>query len=101
MAGRSAGKIVVNLSAGTAQFVRDLDVANAKLREFGGTGISETKATRAAFKALEGQVFDNKRAAEQFAEKLLGVGGLAKVAFPLIGGIAFGGMLIELGQKAA
>ena len=94
-----AGQIVIDITAGTGKFVVDMEQAKAKIREFGSTGVSETKATRAAFKALEGQMFNNSRAAEQFAEKLLGVGTIAKVAFPIVGGLAFGGMLSEVGTK--
>jgi hypothetical protein len=96
---RRAGSIVISLSAGTAQFVADMEKAKAKIHEFGSTGVSETKATRAAFKALEGGMLSNTRAAEQFAEKLLGVGNIAKFAFPVIGGLAFAGMLAEVGKK--
>ncbi len=94
-----AGQIVIDITAGTGKFVVDMEAAKAKIREFGSAGVSEAKATRAAFKALEGQMFENKRAAEQFAEKLLGAGAVAKVAFPLVGGLAFAGMLGELGHK--
>src|ERR1035438_10892092 len=94
-----AGQIVIDITAGTGKFVVDMENAKAKLREFGSTGVSETKATRAAFKAVEEQLFNNTRAAEQFAEKLLGVGTIAKVAFPIVGGLAFAGMLGEVGTK--
>ncbi len=96
-----AGQIVIDISAGTGKFVQDMEVAKGKIREFGATGVSETKATRAAFKALEGDMFSNTKAAEVFAEKLLGVGNVAKYAFPVIGLAAFGGFVVETGTKVA
>jgi hypothetical protein len=97
--GKTAGSIVVDFQAGTAKFTADVEKARTKIREFGKSGVTETQATRAAFRGLEGNILNNSRAAEKFAEKLLGLGGLAKVAFPVIGGLAFAGMLEEVGSK--
>ncbi len=94
-----AGQIVIDITAGTAKFVADMETATGKIREFGSAGVSETKATRAAFKVLEGDMLNNTRAAEQFAEKYLGIGKLAGVIFPVIGASALIGTLVEGGSK--
>lgn len=96
---RNVRTISINLNAGTAKFFADLDSAKAKIREFGHAGVSEAKATTAAMKALEGNFFNNTRAADKFLESVLGLGPVLRVAFPLVGGVAFAGMLGEVGEK--
>jgi len=97
---RKAGVITINLNAGTAQFFADMDRANAKIREFGTGHVTEARATAAAMKTLEGNLLSNTRAADKFLESVLGMGPVMQAAFPIIGGIAFGGMLVDIGKKA-
>lgn len=100
----SAGRISINLSAGTAQFVVDMDKANAKIREMGSAHahtVSDVQATSAALRTLEGGVTNNLRAAENFLAKTLQLGGVLKTAFPVVGAIALGGVIFELGKKVA
>ena len=99
MGARRAGSIVISLSAGTAQFVRDMDAADAKVknfgasaqrlggsfREMGASGVSEMRATSAAFKTLEGHITNNFRALmllrstcwglDRFCKSISGCGG--------------------------
>jgi hypothetical protein len=96
---RKAGVIQISLEAGTAKFVADMDRAKAKIRDFGASGVSETKAMRAGFKVIEGGMLNNVRAAEQFAEKMLGLGPIVQAAFPIIGAVAFLGIIGEAGKK--
>lgn len=91
--------ISVNLSAGTAKFFADMDAAGAKIKEFGGKGVSEARATAAAMKELEGGFTGNARAVDGFLEKVLGLGPVMKLAFPVVGALAFGAMLVETGTK--
>src|ERR1035441_6665390 len=102
-----AGQIVVEMMAGTRTFVTDVEIAKTKLREFGLVGqttnagmVSSTKATTAAVKGLEGQFANNNRAAVAFFTTVLGGGKIAQAAFPLVGGLAFGGMLVTVAEKA-
>src|SRR4051812_23903037 len=104
---KRVGIISINLQAGTAQFQADMAKAKASVRDFGTeakkhseSGISEMRATSAAFKTLEGHITNNFRAADAFAEHMLGLGPILQKAFPLVGAIAFAGMLYEIGQKA-
>jgi hypothetical protein len=101
-----AGQIVVELTAGTRTYVTDIEIAKTKLREFGAAGesanagmISGTKATTATIKAMDGQFANNNRAAAAFFTTVLGGGKIAQAAFPLIGGLAFAGMLETVGGK--
>src|SRR4029077_11395799 len=97
-----AGKITIDISAGTAQFVVDMERANRKLNEFGsahGHAVSGVQATSAALGTLEGNFGNNIRAAENFIAKTLGLGNVLKAAFPVIGAIALGGVIGQLVSK--
>jgi hypothetical protein len=95
-----AGQIVIDVTAGTSKFVVDMENAKAKLREFGATGVGEHKAISAAMKTLEGNFTGNKRAADAFLATIPGIGNALKTAFPVVGAIAFAGVLGEVAKKA-
>jgi hypothetical protein len=94
-----AGQIVIDISAGTSKFVVDLEAAKGKIREFGAAGVGEHKAVSAAMKTLEGNFTNNKRAADAFITTVLGGGPLLKAAFPVVGALAFAGVIGEVGNK--
>jgi hypothetical protein len=94
-----AGQIVIDISAGTSKFVVDLEAAKGKLREFGSTGVGEHKAVSAAMKTLEGNFTNNRRAADAFVGMIPGMGTALKAAFPVVGAIAFAGVIGEVGKK--
>lgn len=99
----TAGRISINLSAGTAQFVVDMEKANAKIRDFGAGHkhtVSDVQATSAALRTLEGGITNNLRAAENFLAKTLNLGSALRVAFPVVGAIALAGVVSELIGKA-
>jgi hypothetical protein len=116
-----AGKITIDLSAGTAQFVADLEKAGSKLRDFQNTAnnagnsgkqafghiadgsahaVTGVQATSAALRTLEGNMTNNLRAAERFLANTLNLGGALQKIFPIVGGIAFLGVISELVTKA-
>jgi hypothetical protein len=106
MPAKSAGKLVINLSAGTAEFLSAMDRSNAKLREFGRTAkesgdhaVSGVQATSGALRVLEGGLNNNLRAAERFTANVLRLGPILQGAFPLIGGLAFAGLLLKLADE--
>lgn len=107
---KSAGVITINVNAGTAQLVQDLDKAKAKVadftnqgvrgfQQFGAHSVSSMQATSGALRDLQGNFTNNIRASERFIATTLGLGPVLQAAFPLIGGLAFGGMLVEMGTK--
>ncbi len=109
---KKVGVISINLTAGTAQFISDLDKANAKITDFtnrgkagfeqlGAHSVSSMQATSGSLKLLEGHFENNLRASERFIATTLGLGPVLQAAFPLIGGLAFGGMLVSIGEKVA
>jgi hypothetical protein len=105
--GRSAGRISIDLNAGTAQFLVDMDKANASVNKFGanaraagGHGVTGVQAVSGALRVLEGGLTNNLRAAERFTANVLGLGPILQAAFPLIGAVAFAGILVKLGEEA-
>ncbi len=63
----------------------------------GHAAVSEMNATSAAVRSLEGN--PGIRAVERFLTTIPGVGAALKMAFPLIGGVAFAAMVGELIKK--
>jgi lambda family phage tail tape measure protein len=100
-----AGTVVIDIDAGTAKFLVDIAGANAQLKtldktakETGAHGVSQMQASSAAAREFGGAL--PIRAAERFLATTLGLGPVLQKAFPLLGGIAFAGMLVDLGKKA-
>jgi hypothetical protein len=98
--------ISVNLTAGTAQFFRDLDQASGKIKQFGKDAAegnkevaSEARAMTAAMKIAEGDMLSNAKAADLLLEKYLGLGKAAQAIFPAVGAAAGIGVAIEAGKK--
>src|SRR5579862_1523150 len=94
-----AGSIVIDIRAGTAKFVADMENVKGKIREFGQHGVTNVQATSAALRVMEGNMTNNLRAAERFLANIKGVGPLLQVAFPVVGAVAFLGIVDELGTK--
>lgn len=93
-----AGQIVIDVSAGTAKMVVDMEQAKAKIRELGGAAhgsVSGVQAMSGAIRIAEGNVTNNIRAVERFLATTLKLGPIIKAAFPVIGLIAFAGVLFE------
>lgn len=96
------GVVQIDVQAGTAKFIVDMEQAKAKIRELGtahGHTVTETKALNSAMKVLEGNFLANARAADGFMEKILKLGPVAQAAFPIIGAVAFAGIISETATK--
>jgi hypothetical protein len=96
---RKAGVITIDLEAGTSKFVQDLEKAKGQVREFGGHMTSSMASSSAAVRLFEGDVTHNLRAVERFLATTLGLGPALRAAFPVVGAIAFGGVIFETGKK--
>jgi hypothetical protein len=105
---RRAGVITISLTAGTSQLIQDLEAGKAKVKDFGSSAgssiktfethtVSSMQATSAAIREAFGG--SNIRAVERFLTIIPGVGAALQNAFPLIGLAAFGGLVIDLGEK--
>lgn len=103
---KTVKKIQINLTAGTRDFLIEMDRSNAKLREFGrtakeagGHGVTSVQAISGGLRVLEGGLNNNLRAAERFIASFRVLGDLAQKAFPLIGGIAFLGLVAKMSEE--
>jgi hypothetical protein len=103
---RKAGVITIDLNAGTSKFLVDMDKANAKIsqfgkaaREAGGHGVTGVQAVSGALRVMEGGLNNNLRAAERFTANVLGLGPILQAAFPVIGAIAFAGLIVKMGEE--
>src|ERR1700733_1218919 len=102
-----AGTLTIDVNAGTAQFIVDMDRANAKLKQFGDGAeqsglhlVSSMQSSSAVIRLLENPLGNNIRAVERFITMLPGVSGLLQAAFPVVGAIALGSVLAKLGTEA-
>jgi hypothetical protein len=102
-----AGVLTIDVDAGTAKFLVDMDAANAKLRDFGAGAqqsgihlVSSMQASSAAIRLLENPLGNNLRAVERFISLLPGMGKLLQAAFPVVGALAFADILIKMGTEA-
>ena len=87
--------ITINIKTRTTS----LDEARQKIRQFSHSSVSDVQATSAALRVLEGNMTNNLRAAERFTAKVLGLGPILQAAFPLVGAVAFLGVIGELGKR--
>ena len=100
-------KVVVNLTAGTAELFDGIEKSNAKLGQFGqnvrnahGQVISSTMAASGAIRLLEGNFTNNIRAVEKFVAVTLGLGPALQGAFGAVGAIATAGIFVKMGEEA-
>lgn len=117
MARTRGAEIRINLSAGTAQLILDFEKAKGVVKNFGrevsggasglrGLGdaghdsVTGVQAVSGALRVLEGGITNNLRAAERFTANVLGLGPLLQKAFPVVGAIAFAGILVKMGEEA-
>jgi hypothetical protein len=73
--------------------------AEAASTRFGHSSVSSVQAASGALRELNGNFTNNIRAVERFITMIPGVGNALKMAFPLVGGLAFGAVVFEAGQK--
>ncbi|MDP9039572.1 MAG: hypothetical protein M3O02_09920 [Acidobacteriota bacterium] len=79
--------------------VASLELAAAQKEITGAShgAVSGVQATSGAIRTLEGNA--GIRAVENFISKTLGLGPAMQAIFPLIGGLAFGKILLDMGEK--
>ncbi len=87
-------------SASLAQAQRSMQSFTNATRQMGHGTVSEMQAASAAIRTLEGGMTNSIRAAERFVSTIPGVGKALQAAFPVIGGIAFAGVIARIGEEA-
>lgn len=113
MGQKKVGTVTIDITAGTAQMVIDMEKANATVVNFGRKGLDAGKqfgegmkehvippaiAASAAIRSLEGN--PGLRAAERFLSIIPGMSVALQNAFPVLGAVAFGAVLLKLGEEA-
>src|SRR5579859_7431571 len=61
--------------------------------------IPQFAAASGALRELQGNFDHNIRAAERFLSTTLGLGPILQAAFPIVGALAMGGVLVDIGEK--
>jgi hypothetical protein len=89
-----------NLVAAALQRLTAAKLATAAASEVEErTTVSNTNAASASIRLVEGGMTNNIRAVERFLGSLPGVGEALKSIFPIVGGLAFAGLIGELTMK--
>lgn len=100
---RSVRTISVNLNAGTAKFMGDLDRASNRLKEFGQRGVASAQGTSEALRTLEQRMSDVHRAANALGAAiesgLRATGKIAGASLELVG-VARVAQMVLRGQAA-
>lgn len=103
---RSVAALRILVQAGTKEFHVDMDKINAKVVDFGNKAnaagnhaASGIQGASAAIRIAEGNLTNNVRAVERFLANVLGLGPALQAIFPVLGAIAFAGVLVKLGEE--
>lgn len=103
-AGQISGKLNLN-AAGWSSAVdkakREIKGLQDASKDAGHGTVSSMQAASASIRLLEGGMQGNIRAAERFISTIPGIGKALQAAFPLVGGIAFAGVFVKIGEEAA
>ena len=79
---------------------RGLAASHEMVAAAAGHQVPAMAASSGALRLLEGDYSNNIRAAERFVGTTLGLSPILEAAFPVVGAIALGGALVEMGKKA-
>ena len=91
----AAGKVV----ALNKQIQKSVEDAGKSVESYGHSTVSQMQASSAAIRAFENPLGNNLRAVERFMTIIPGVGTALKAAFPVVGAVAFGAVIVESAKK--
>jgi hypothetical protein len=98
----SVGEIRINLSAGTSQFVKDLEKAKGNIKEFSSHAKGSANEAKGAMALLGEELgISLPRHARNFLAELPGISTAMNAAFSSVAVIAIGVAVIETGKKIA
>ena len=99
-------ELVITVRGDSAQFTRTMGQVDAAIKRAQGgfgnfrrEGVSSMQATSGAIRLVEGDITRNVRAVEKFISSIPGVGKAMQAIFPIVGGIAFAGMIAKIGAE--
>jgi hypothetical protein len=87
-------------SAGVERIRRNTKQLKGEIGELGHRSVSSMQAASAAIRIFEGDVQNNIRAVERFVGSTLGWGNALKGIFPVVGALAFAGVIYRMGEEA-
>jgi hypothetical protein len=96
---RKAAVISIDVNAGTAKMLVDLEKGKAGLHAFGAAGQASARQAALEMKILEGNIGNNTRAVSQLLVNTLGLGRVVQGAFAAFGVAAAIGMVATLATK--
>src|ERR1700691_5179569 len=95
-----SNQVTIQLVVNQANFSAAMKEAQARLDTFAGKAksaghgtVSSMQAASASIRLLEGDISRNVRAVEKFITTIPGVGTALKAAFPVVGALAFAGVV--------
>lgn len=88
------------LARSTASVADAAEKMEESFTSAGHTTVSQMQAASASIRLVEGGMTNNIRAVERFISALPGVGAILQNLFPLVGGLAFAGLLFKIGKEA-
>ncbi len=74
---------------------RSLEHEAQTMTAVGHAGVTSVQAASGAIRELEGNFTNNIRAVEKFVTLIPGIGAALKIAFPVVGALSFGAVLLE------
>jgi hypothetical protein len=93
--------ISIDVNLGTAKMILDAQKAKAELYELNTAVQGSARGAATELRVLEGNISNNTRAVAQFLTQTLKLGPVMAAVFPVIGAVALGGMIVNLGTKVA
>jgi hypothetical protein len=91
--------ILARSNEGLGNTLGHAEKAQRALNDATGHSVPQMSAASAAVRALEGNMTHNIRAAERFISTTLGLAPLLEKAFPIIGAVALGAAVVEVGKQ--
>jgi len=88
-----------NFSAVVADANRQLNKLGVGAKDVGKHTVSSMQAASGAIRLFEGDVTRNVRAVERFITTIPGVGKALQIAFPVVGALALGGVIVRVGEQ--
>lgn len=88
-----------NFSAVVADANRQINKLGVGAKQVGGHMVSSMQAASGAIRLVEGDITRNVRAVERFITTIPGIGRALQAAFPIVGALALGGVIVRVGEQ--
>ncbi len=96
---KRAGEIVISIRGNSAKLKSDLSESKNAIRSWSHGTTSDIQGASGALRLMRGDLTNNIRTVERFMVTTLKLGPVLRAAFPVVGGLAFAGMIGDLTGK--